>query len=330
MSSYASDDETEFRPSTRFLENERSSVLKTIKNEWHERRTAIIAVVCAENVKRLERGRSLILVTTKDFLQDAIQDVIESDTHDRKSYKNLTMIVSGAIIDIKFDVPSACDIQTLKILYANRGSRRDQLLVDGSSTFKNDRLDEWWERKRFHHRKLYLGRDVFIKVDSNRSAWRGSSSTLNDFQKDELRRRFEKMRETSMDGSWWEQWKGSVAVIIGLLVGTGKFLAGFEVSASGVFINLQFGPACLQVGSTTLNASAVVAAIGPGVLFGAGAAAAVYFIPWDDFFESLKGVLSWIWTGIKQVWTMFCDWLARQFKGVEERNEYVPRPMRFS
>jgi uncharacterized membrane protein YedE/YeeE len=82
-----------------------------------------------------------------------------------------------------------------------------------------------------------------------------------------------------MDGTWWKQWKGPVAVIIGLLVGTGTYLAGFKVSAGGVCISLKVGPASLQLGSAAVKASGVIAAIGPSILLRADAATVVYFMP---------------------------------------------------
>jgi hypothetical protein len=130
-----------------------------------------------------------------------------------------------------------------------------------------------------------------------------------------------------MNGKWWREWKGPVAAILGLTVAAGKFAVGLKAAAGGVFIEYKLGLMSLKVAAGVAKTSALVTAAGSAVLLGAGVAAAVYFVPWDDVF-------SWIWDWICNLWASFRKWASKQAERLKARNQNIRDgrsvPMAFS
>lgn len=205
----------------------------------------------------------------------------------------LTPVVSRAMQEVVFEVPYDCRISTLKIINADAAIVCSPIFIDGASTFRRERLEEWESTK--HKWEIILGPNVAVKVDLIGSHWDSSFRSSNTASAAEKEQIFEYLYGLAQDpiaDSWWQQLKGLIACIVGILVGVGKFAMGVKVSASGLFVNFKFGVVSLQAGSATVNASAVISAVGPPILLGGVAAAAVYFIHWGQFFSYLKSIMS--------------------------------------
>lgn len=103
--------------------------------------------------------------------------------------------------------------------------------------------------------------------------------------------------QPSADGSesWFQKWKGVIATVIGLGAGVGGAMATVKITAAGLYVS---GPLGLSIAAGFVHGSmfAGAAAFGTGV--GLGAAAMVYFIPWDVFFAYLKQKLWRIWESV--------------------------------
>ncbi|KAF1954909.1 hypothetical protein CC80DRAFT_448626 [Byssothecium circinans] len=314
------------------------TMIACIKREWRKNNKTIIAVArneikdkliksCEQQPRRgLFSGHSRIIITTKK----AIQRAVESATKGVKVRYALTLVVSRAIPEVIFDVPYGCEVGALKIINADAAIGGNPLFIDGASTFHLERLDEWESIR--HKEKLFLGPNVAIRVGLSGSHWGGSfrsSDTASAAQKERIFQYLHCLARDPMDDSWWQRFKGLIACIVGVLVGVGKFVTGMKVSASGMFVSFKFGSVSLQAGTATVNASAVISAVGPPILLGGLTAAAVYFIPWGEFFSFLKGVMSWLWEGIKNLWSMIRDWVEGMFSGSPSGMPYTARPMRF-
>jgi hypothetical protein len=266
------------------------------------------------------QGKSI--VTTDDWLQATINDVKRD-----KRRRRLTVLVSGEVDEISFDVHSC--IRTLKILRCGDSDANRQLLINGSSTFGEVRLDMWQAKRR--KRSIYLGLGVQIKVELNgNSSWARSTNEFDAFQQEELRRYVRSMGHISTNSAW-DEWKGPVAVILGLAVGAGKFAFSMKVAAGGMYAKYKFGMLAVELGAAGAKGSVVATAAGPAILLGVGVAAAVYFIPWDSVFKWLEKVIAWLWEGMKAIWARFQSWVTSFFgNDVAEEESFMPRPMRFS
>jgi hypothetical protein len=359
MSAMSVDDaSTITAPSQSSIKREVDAMYRVIKGERNNKEKAIIAVVRPESLVTLEgrcrtswwkfwtgelhlrrfcthrfqtlclrsslldTGKSLVLVTTDDWLQETIATL-----QDYPQFKNLIILVTAEVDAISFRVHFR--FKTLTIL---RGGHRDgQLLINGASTFHKVRLDGWQEKGR--KQRLYLGPGVKIQVSFSRnSSWANSGNNLSASQRQELRQHLQGMRETTMNGKWWHQWKGPIATILALVTGTGKLAIGLKAAAGGVYVNFQLGAMTLKVGAAAMKASAIATAAGPAILLGAGVAVAVYFIPWDDVFVWLKDVLSCFLDWISALWASFRSWLGRQMQNnhTDESSGRGSIPMGFS
>lgn len=245
-----------------------------------------------------------------------------------RTHSELTIIVSGAYRRLHFQIPRQSSILTINIFAADPSSSMLPLLIGGSSRIGKYRIDEWEHRK--HNRKIYTGPGVRIQVDPYASGWGSTfraSSSYSESEKSEFMRNFHQMQEASRDESWWEKFKGPVAAIVGVATGVGSCVAGFNMTAKGMFVTYKFGSASFAAGAASVKASAVVAAVGTPVLLGGLAATAVYYIPWGDFFSWMGRTLTWLWEKIKQLWNAICEWFRgtpNEDSGFEKCGGYMP------
>ena len=258
--------------------------------------------------------RSLVLVTTSDWLQETIEEV-----HDLQKHSSM-ILASTDVSTISFSVGSRID--TLTILRCRRGrggTRGGQLLITGSSEFHSARIDQWQNRHR-RGRRLIIGKGVGIWIDSaDNDRW--SASNLSAKAREKVRRKLDRMRNTEMEGSWWEKWRGYVASILGVAVTGSKLTAGLKASASGMFVNFQVaGLGAFQFGKAGAGMVTLGTAAGPAVLHVVGVAAAVYFIPWEGVLTSLKGILWSIWDWFTSLWDKFTNWVKSTVGGRASRN----------
>ncbi|KAK8105312.1 hypothetical protein PG999_008671 [Apiospora kogelbergensis] len=112
---------------------------------------------------------------------------------------------------------------------------------------------------------------------------------------------------------WWEKWQGPIGHIIGILTGA-KNAHSMRATAGGMFVEYHFGAAALSIGAAGLP-QAITLAAGPAVMLGVGAAAAVYFVPWEAVFKWLWGVVKKMFQSFLAVWERLMRWVASKLSG---------------
>ncbi|KAK1702618.1 hypothetical protein BDP67DRAFT_610779 [Colletotrichum lupini] len=209
--------------------------------------------------------------------------------------RELVLVVSSQFDDVYFKMP--LNVKLLMVLRAETCfSTGGQLCINGSSTFRDTKLDDWQSIS--HKGRLFFGPDVGIPIDPRGERWKKAKRTFErDFtayEKEKLRRQFEKMRSQPMEGNGWlKEWKGIIASVMGVLAGGLKLVAAITASTGGVFVHYQYGIKSLKVGAAFAEGSMIATAAGPAILIGAGVAAAVYFIPWETLLDWFGGMFSW-------------------------------------
>ena len=241
------------------------------------------------------------LVTDPCLLQVTIQKAEE------RGAKSLVLIASGSLTDLLFHVGDG--VSDLKICRCGYDKNvQDYLKVQGTCTFNKTFLQEWQEQPD-NTKRLILGPGVIIEVIPNMSSgWELPQESFEYSKQEKVSKSVEQMIQTSMDGNWWEQWKAPMAAILGSLSGAARFAATMNLTAGGAFVQYKFLGSQLAVGTAALKASAALS--GGCIVLGTGVAAAVYFIPWESFFEWLKQAFKWLMHKINELWTKVKEWLA--------------------
>ncbi|KAM0554977.1 hypothetical protein ACHAPJ_006715 [Fusarium lateritium] len=307
-------------------------VYDAIQGERGPKDLAIIAVVsrgCSDELRKKSqkhwwqfwRGKTLVLITTKSRLQKAVDKVTKTDR-----IQSLVILASERVPEIYFNVQSS-DIHTLKILKCGQGGKSEgMLLIDGASQFDGIYLDEW-ESHDHDFAQIYLGQNVCIQVDPTQCpAWSKSMADVPYATKQKVR---EYMSQTN-ESSQWDKWKLQVAAIVGTLVTGVKIFAKMDASASSSFFRFKLGDLALEWGRSSGSLSTVVTAAGPAVLLGAGAALAIYVIPWEKVFSWLEGVIGSWGSWFQSLWTRFCDWWYGGAQGPSSRTHRGAMPMSFA
>jgi hypothetical protein len=183
------------------------------------------------------------------------------------------------------------------------------LLISGSSTFRKTRLDDW--ESSWHKSQVWLHPGVLIKPDLSRPNWAVHKRRIevSKADRESIRGAFGRMGETNMnEGGWWRSWRAPLACILGLLSGGGAFTSAFATHATGAFVNFAWGSMSFSAGAASFVA--VGGAAGGAILLGCGAAAAVYFIPWEGLFDFFQVTLSWLWGKISSLWDKLYKWCS--------------------
>lgn len=264
-------------------------------------------------------------VTTAALLQHEIHKAVQQG-----HIRALTIVASGEVEHLAFHVLSR--IARLRLHRCGFGANaQDDLLVNGASTFRRVRLDEWEgvdDRKR--RGEIWVHPGVAIAADPARPAWARIRAAFagSDADKESLRRGLSFMEGTRMDGEgWWKKWRGPLAGIFGVLAGGAGFAGAVTAAAGGAYVNFAWGSLSLKAGAAVGTVTG--AACGGAVLLGAGTAAAVYFIPWESVFGVLKSALSWLWAKVVSLWDRFTSWWSAYWSrgGQSGRRGGVPGPM---
>lgn len=169
-------------------------------------------------------------------------------------------------------------------------------------------------------------------MDPRSKAWRESAESLRQNlrsqEKEDIRRRVNEMKATRMEGgNWWREWSGSLAAVLGILAGGTTLITKVSAAGSGTLVNFSCPFFSLAIAKASVSVTGIATAAGSAVLVGAGVAAAIYFIPWDKFFEWLGRVVSWLADGFATIWDMFKSWLVNQ--GSDAPRYSDSRPMTF-
>lgn len=340
----ASDCGTASSSRSRASEKEIRYIHEKIKDEQCRKDTFLIVVVRKANIPGLEkkcrfwwpwgscesaRGSGLltalltqlasrIIPTTSSSLQRTIDEVCQ-----RTRYKKLSLLVSCQVTEISFHVP--CDIRKLTIMRCGKELDSGHLIIPGSSTFCGVRLDQWESMNTFPHHEVLFMRGVYVKLDLlGDPGSDASNSRISAQDQAQIRRQLSEMVGSSGAGKhWWDEWKGAISLILGLLAGTSKLVAGLKVGAGGVYFTHFVG---VKVFAGYFSASAVASVAAPCALVALGTAAAVYFVPWPDLFAWLKRFVCGVWGMLMRAW----DYVRSKLGFDEELPQYQPRPMEFS
>ncbi|SPJ71113.1 uncharacterized protein FTOL_00841 [Fusarium torulosum] len=228
------------------------------------------------------------------------------------------------VLKIYFQV-RAPNIETLKVLRCGQQAGvHGDLIINGASEFDDTYLDEW-ESRPHPDAKVYLGQGVRIRVDLEHSRfWSESKSNISRSEQQDVRDALNKMQKTNKEGNWWDQWKGSVASILGILVMGHKSMAGASASASGFCFSIKYGSLAFNFAKGSAAASAVATAAGTAIALGAVTGLAVYIIPWDKFLPWLGNTMSSWGTWFKSMWDKFWGW----WNGSSERTGCNPGHLR--
>ncbi|KAK4243782.1 hypothetical protein C7999DRAFT_35889 [Corynascus novoguineensis] len=332
MSSIWSDDApTVAYPTRRSIELEIDAVFRNLQFERSTSQTVLIAVVRPEssddlggicdsapwNRWKFWRGKPLVIVTTPENLRNTLRRIRRN-----KNYLNMTVVVSGAIGEISLRVHSG--IRVLKVVHADFDDAdcSDYLFVNGASTLAGVRLDEWGTVTKESHKGLLkkhavlLGKHVKIRVNpGNHPAWAKSASNVSEPDQEKLRRHFDTVKNYSKGGVTWKDCRAAVSTIAGIAVGTTKLVVGLKGMAGGIAFQLQTPLWGVKFAAFGLKASAVASVAGPAVLLGAATAVGVYIIPWESWWDWLKGFVARVWEWTVDLWGRFCSLVRKIFIG---------------
>ncbi|KAL6876074.1 hypothetical protein HDV57DRAFT_151115 [Trichoderma longibrachiatum] len=280
-------------------------------------------------VEALSRFKNLSIKVTDKLRLTAVLSVAEKS----EAYDNLVIIASGFISHLYFDIGSkVTDLRIYRC--ATQPDLEEYLFVDGFSNFHGQPMLLW--EGRHHEAQFWLGPGVVLDLGSHigqLSILPDDSSVMSDFDQEKIRSNIEKMDQVEMEGSWWDNFRAPISAIVSILARVAKFAhAGYiKMTSGGMFVQYNF------VGFALFSAAAAVAvdtvSAGAALLVAPGAAAAIYFIPWESVFGWLNRVVSWLRTGIKKIWEKVKDWLAtfastvRETLGLEGRSH---GPVKFS
>lgn len=228
------------------------------------------------------------------------------------------MLVHGSVRRMSFDV-TGDNVTTLTIVACGQqtSSPRENIIIEGTSTFDGTRLDNWQVND---DRNLYIGQHgISISINpAESSGWAKAASQpwggLPSHRFEELRRALPETSGFSSEADWWDKWKGVAAGVLGIVAGTAKMAASLKAAAGGIHIKyvgkFLLTTHTVEVGAAYGKIATVFTAAGPAVLLGAGVAAAVYFIPWKEFFKWLSGLLPVIVQACQSVLEWFSSWFS--------------------
>src|SRR4051794_33323232 len=146
-----------------------------------------------------------VIVTTSRHLQRDIYRA-ESDLEGFEKAE-LFMLVHSSVQRMFFHV-AGNDVDTLTIMRCCSGSApRENLMVDGASTFADTRLDDWQVND---DKSLYIGQHgISIRVDPTKSSiWAEARSQpwgdLPSHKFEELRSALNETEGLSSETEWWD------------------------------------------------------------------------------------------------------------------------------
>ncbi|KAH9207415.1 hypothetical protein DL95DRAFT_450347 [Leptodontidium sp. 2 PMI_412] len=306
--------------------DEANNVYKVIKKLRGGMQVAIIAIVRPEALEFLEkrcqlpwwkrpwRVNSTILVTTDDGLRGTIRRLRKYPQY--AQYNKLVILASHQIEFISYKVSGR--FHTLVIhrceSHQQAGLSSGVLFIDGASTFNRVRMDRWGDVP--PTRELKLEGRIAFRVDanwSNSGAGFRSNYPLSSSGQRQVATHLSDMEMAYKRGEWWQDWKGAIAGILGLVTAGSKFAMGLDATAKGMFVQFQWGGMSLKAASASSKLATMATGAGPAVVLGVGVAAAVYFIPWVDMFNWLEeNVFSRFRSWFAALWEHFRSWLNSQ------------------
>ncbi|KAJ4418660.1 hypothetical protein N0V82_005451 [Gnomoniopsis sp. IMI 355080] len=265
--------------------------------------------------KLKKSAKSTLCITTPENLQREI----ESTASDGQ-VQELFLLISRQVDlpELKFDVPEGIDNLyiircTSETQSATDTPSNNKLILNGSSTFCNVRLDEW-QTKRVGEHNLILGPGVVIQLSMG-IPWtaRDALGSISKKQREEVTKHFREMCEAKYEGTpQWDKWKGPVNKLLDVAAGSATATQVVECYANGIVVQAaskltEFGmEGALRVSAGLLCVS------GPGkiALAGVGVAAAIYFIPWDTVWGWFRAAFGALLSWLMRAWENFKSWVT--------------------
>ncbi|KUI54702.1 hypothetical protein VP1G_02122 [Cytospora mali] len=211
---------------------------------------------------------------------------------------------NSMLIDIDTGNSEGCYSRRPGSVEANK-----KLVLNGGSTFCGVRLDEW-QTKRVGEHNVILGHDVVIQLSMG-IPWtaRDALAVISKQQREEVCRHFKEMCEAKCEGNpQWDKWREPVNKLLDVAAGTTSLAQVVECYAGGIVVEAATKLTASSIEGAFRVSAGLLCLSGPGqmALVGVGAAAAIYYIPWDTvwgWFRSAFGAfLSWLvaaWENLK-------------------------------
>ncbi|KAJ1338620.1 hypothetical protein MN608_01480 [Microdochium nivale] len=309
-----------------------------IREERNDEETTILAVVpndvlpqltdkCRSKKWKFWHNGKPVELTTQKSIQSAVDTIVNNGCGQR-----LVLVVSEHIDTLNFDVtPVGGYPHSFGVIRGCRDrrsgkSRSAKLILDGSSTFDGIRLDQWTASKQ--NGQVFLGPNVHVRVHMGEP---GSLFKEHFSSGQVIRSQLSFLNDCPMIGKWWKDWQGPISSIIGLAATTVRISASLKTTASGFYLShssVAWGT--WTMGASHVTATAVMTAAGPAALLGAGAAAAVYFFPWEDFFLWLGsffgGFFEWLMGLIVGIRRKIADWSSTRAQQTQPEALAPPPP----
>lgn len=231
--------------------------------------------------------------------------------------------------EVKFDVPSTienlyiirCGHQTSDAAKQSNDDPIDnnkKLILNGSSTFCNVRLDEW-QAKRVDEHNVILGPGVVIQLTMG-IPWtaRDALGSISKKQRQDVTKHFREMCEAKYEGSpEWDKWKGPVNKLLDVAAGSATATQVVECYANGIVVQAATKlTECGIEGALKISAG-LLCVSGPGqlALAGVGVAAAIYFVPWDTVWGWFRAAFGMLMSYLLRAWENFKSWMSQAVTG---------------
>ncbi|KKY31381.1 hypothetical protein UCDDA912_g08674 [Diaporthe ampelina] len=256
---------------------------------------------------------------------EALQREIDSSASDGQVHELFLLI--SRYIDLQtstFTVPE--NIDNLYIIRCANVSKvpgtvegNSKLVLNGGSTFCGVRLDEW-QTKHVGDHNIILGPDVIIQVTMG-IPWtaRDAMGIISKQQREEVAKHFKEMCEAKCEGNpEWNKWRSPVNKLLDVAAGTTTLASVVECYAGGIAIQVATKVAESGIDGAFRVGAGLLCLSGPGqlALAGVGAAAAIYFIPWDTVWGWFRRAFGALMKWIMQAWENLKSWMQQALPGI--------------
>ncbi|KAL4781748.1 hypothetical protein BJX76DRAFT_359605 [Aspergillus varians] len=267
-----------------------------------------------------------IILTTASNIDKALSRASKQAGRKQK----LMLLVSPYVASISFDISSSFHMVT--IYRCGNISRKikaikaeDHLLIDDASTFCNVMLRKWEDRpKRLRNRQISLLAGAYLCLNLDRPNINPDMLSLSNDDKAKLAYTMSRLDMSVTDEpSFWDQWKGVIATLLGATAGVMKFDSGIKITGAGIYCSHWFG---VKLFGGYLSTSAYISAAVPAVGLALGTVAAVYFIPWDKLWTFFQRLVGKVWDTLGQIW----EWVKEKLSSVSRVMEDLPPPPAYS
>lgn len=261
---------------------------------------------------RIDRiAKAAMCITTPQGLQ---QEIDSSASHGQVHELFLLISRHVEIQQLQFHVPKSID--NLYIIRCANEARRPgsveankKLVLNGGSTFCGVRLDEW-QSKRVGEHNVILGHDVVIQLSMG-IPWtaRDALAAISKQQREEVCKHFKEMCEAKCDGNpQWNKWREPVNKLLDVAAGTSSLAQVVECYAGGIVVQAATNLTASGIDGAFRISAGLLCLSGPGkiALVGVGAAAAIYYIPWDT-----------VWGWFRNAFGAFLTWLMRAWENLK-------------